>query len=56
MKFQLLASFVLLASSPLVAAVPLEERAAPTVSYFSGFNLGANRVCSLMLYMLGSSS
>lgn len=43
MKFQLLASFVLLASSSLVAAAPLEERAAPPVPYFSGFNLGANR-------------
>lgn len=43
MKFQLLTSFVLLATSSLVAAAPLEERAAPTVSYFSGFNLGANR-------------
>jgi len=42
MKFQTLASFVILATSSLVAAAPLEERA-PTVQYFSGFNLGANR-------------
>jgi len=51
MKFQLLTSLIFIASSSLVAAAPLEERAAPPVPYFSGFNLGANRVCSLMPHM-----
>lgn len=48
MKFQLLASFAMLASSftnSLVFATPLEQRAAPSVPYFSGFNIGAGKVC-----------
>lgn len=43
MKFQVFTSFVFIAISSVVAAAPLEERAPPPVSYFSGFNLGANR-------------
>jgi len=45
MKFQLLTSFAVLTSSfvtTLVTATPLDKRA-PTVSYFSGFNIGARR-------------
>lgn len=49
MRFQFLTSFVVLASSCtnylIVSAAPLEERAGPTVPYFSGFNIGAGRVC-----------
>ena len=48
MKFQLLTSFFVFASSftnSLVFAALLEERAGLTVPYFSGFNLGAGKVC-----------
>ena len=52
MKFQLLTSFIVLASSfanSLVAAIPLEERAGLTIPYFSGFNIGAGKVYNPLL-------